>query len=55
MKQENKTEVIHIRIDKVTKDRLQQLADNDRRTVSDFIRIELEKLVENKPKKKAVR
>lgn len=42
---DNKTEMITIRIDKGTKDKLQVMADNDRRSLSDFIRVQLEKLV----------
>ena len=52
MKKENKTEVVHVRIDKETKDKLQQLADNESRKLSDFIRLQLEKLTENKSSKK---
>ena len=43
---ENKTEMITIRIDKGTKEKLQTMADNDHRKLSDYIRVQLEKLVE---------
>jgi hypothetical protein len=49
---ENKTEMITIRIDKGTKAKLQILADNDRRALSDYIRVQLEKLVEASKKGK---
>ena len=48
----NKTEMINIRIDKSTKQKLQVLADNDRRSLSDYVRIQLEKLVETTKKGK---
>ncbi len=43
--------MLTIRIDKGTKDKLQVMADKERRSLSDYIRLELEKLVE--PVKKA--
>lgn len=46
MKQENKTEMLTIRIDKGTKDKLQVMAEVERRSLSDYIRLQLEKLVE---------
>jgi hypothetical protein len=42
----NKTEMITIRIDRGTKEKLQVMADNDRRSLSDYIRVQLEKIVE---------
>ena len=45
MKADNKTEMLTIRIDKETTDKLQVMADSERRSLSDFIRLELEKLV----------
>ena len=39
---------IAIRVDAETKKALQLLADNDKRKLSDFIRIQLEKLLVNK-------
>lgn len=50
MKQDNKTEMLTIRIDKGTKAKLQVLADAERRSLSDYIRLELEKLVKNNKK-----
>lgn len=51
MKSDNKTEMLTIRIDKGTKEKLQGMADNDRRSLSDYIRLQLEKLVDSiKPK-----
>jgi hypothetical protein len=47
---DNKTEMITIRIDKGTKGKLQVMADNDHRSLSDYIRVQLEKMVET-PKK----
>jgi predicted transcriptional regulator len=46
MKLDNKTEMLTIRIDKETKGKLQLMADKDRRSLSDYIRLQLEKLVE---------
>lgn len=45
MKTPKKEVTIGLRIDIDTKNALQQLADTDRRKLSDFIRLELEKLV----------
>ena len=47
MKQDNKTEMLTIRIDKGTKDKLQVMAETERRSLSDFVRLQLEKLVES--------
>ena len=43
---------VNIRLEEKTKNELQKLADADRRTLSDFIRIKLEELVETLKKKK---
>ena len=43
---------VNIRLEQKTKDELQKLADKDKRTLSDFIRIKLEELVETSKKKK---
>ena len=43
---------VNIRLEQKTKDELQKLADKDKRTLSDFIRIKLEELVETLKKKK---
>ena len=43
---------VNIRLEEKTKNELQKLADFDRRTLSDFIRIKLEELVEASKKKK---
>lgn len=48
---ERKTVNLNIRITEATKKGLDKLAAADRRTVSDYIRLQLEKLVENSPKK----
>jgi predicted DNA-binding protein len=40
-----KNETIVIRVDKKLKDRLQKLAEKDRRKLSDYIRIVLEDLI----------
>ena len=42
----NKTELIPIRVEPKLKKELVRLAEKDRRNLSDFIRVELEKLVE---------
>ena len=49
---ENKTEMVTIRIDKGTKEKLQVMASIDRRSLSDYIRVQLEKLVESQKKPK---
>lgn len=43
-----KTNSIIIRVDNDLKQKLQQLADKDRRTLSDFIRLQLEKVANKK-------
>ena len=43
---------VNIRLEEKTKNELQKLADLDKRTLSDFIRIKLEELVESSKKKK---
>lgn len=40
----NKTVNINIRVTEAVKAELQKLADNDRRTLSDFIRLKLEEM-----------
>ena len=52
MKQDNKTEMVTIRIDKGTKEKLQVLAETERRSLSDYIRLQLERIVENIKKEK---
>jgi hypothetical protein len=47
-----KTEVIHIRVDKELRDKLQNMADSDKRTLGDFIRVQLERLLESSKRKK---
>jgi mRNA-degrading endonuclease RelE of RelBE toxin-antitoxin system len=44
MKSKNKTVNINIRVTEAVKKDLQKLADADKRTVSDFIRLKLEEL-----------
>ena len=46
MKSPKKEIKITIRVDVETKDALQLLADSDKRKLSDFIRVKLEKLLE---------
>ena len=43
---------VNIRLEQKTKDELQKLADADKRTLSDYIRIKLEELVETSKKKR---
>lgn len=45
---DNKTVNINIRVTEEIKKQLQQLADNDRRSLSDYIRLQLEKIAEQK-------
>ena len=52
MKQDNKTEMVTIRIDKGTKEKLQLMAEIERRSLSDYIRLQLERIVENTKKGK---
>jgi antitoxin component of RelBE/YafQ-DinJ toxin-antitoxin module len=40
--------VINIRIDEATKKKLQAMADKDQRKLSDYIRLQLEKLAKGK-------
>ena len=47
-----KTEVIHIRVDKELRDKLQNMADSDNRTLGDFIRVQLERLLESSRRKR---
>ena len=48
---ENKTVNINLRVSEKTKTELTKLADADRRTLSDYIRLQLEALVEKLKKK----
>lgn len=50
MENGNKIVNINLRVTEVTKTALVKLAENDRRTLSDFIRLQLEKLTQA-PKK----
>lgn len=43
-----KTEIIPVRVEPKLKKELMKLAEIDRRNLSDYIRVELEKLVERK-------
>jgi hypothetical protein len=47
-KSKTKSETIPVRVDLKLKNELIRLAELDRRNLSDFIRVELEKLVERK-------
>jgi mRNA-degrading endonuclease RelE of RelBE toxin-antitoxin system len=51
MDKENKTVNINIRVSDSTKKALQKLADNDQRTLSDWIRLQLDKIAVNGKKK----
>lgn len=51
MTKENKTVNINIRVSETTKKALQILADKDQRTLSDWIRLQLEKIAETAKKK----
>lgn len=46
-----KTELIHVRIDTDSKKKLQKLADADHRNLSEFVRVQLLKLLETAKKK----
>jgi hypothetical protein len=46
-----KSELIHIRVEKELRNKLQKMADTDSRTLGDFIRVQLMKLVEAQKKK----
>lgn len=48
---DNKTVNINLRVTEAVKKELVKLADNDRRSLSDYLRLQIEKLVET-PKKK---
>lgn len=50
-KKENKTVNLNIRVEEQTKKDLTVLADQDRRTLSDYIRLQLENIVEATKKK----
>jgi hypothetical protein len=45
-----KSEVLHIRVDKELREKLQKMADADSRTLGDFIRIQLTKISSSKKK-----
>lgn len=47
-----KTELIQVRVDEELKKKLQKMANADSRTLGDFIRIQLTKLVETSKNKK---
>jgi uncharacterized protein (DUF1778 family) len=47
---ENKTVNINLRVSEATKKELVKLAEVDRRSLSDFIRLQMEKLVDHKRK-----
>lgn len=51
MDRDNKTVNINLRVTEGTKEALLKLAENDRRTLSDYIRLQLEKLAELNGKK----
>jgi uncharacterized protein (DUF1778 family) len=51
MDKENKTVNINIRVSEHTKKVLQTLADNDQRTLSDWIRLQLDKIAATAKKK----
>ena len=51
MENGNKTVNINLRVTEGTKEALLKLAENDRRTLSDYIRLQLEKLAELNGKK----
>jgi hypothetical protein len=46
----SKTVNINLRVTEVAKKELERLAVEDRRSLSDYIRLQLEKLIENKKK-----
>ena len=52
MIQDNKTETILVRVNPDMKVALQKLADMDSRKLSDYIRLQLTKLVESSKKKR---
>ena len=47
---DNKTVNINLRVTETVKKELTKLADNDRRTLSDFLRLQIEKIVDTKKK-----
>lgn len=52
MSQDNKTETIILRVEPSLKADLQRMADMDERTLADYVRVQLKKLVESSKKKK---
>ncbi len=52
MTQSNKNQTIIIRVDSDTKSLLQKMADMDSRKLSDYIRVQLLKLIETSKRKK---
>ena len=46
-----KTDTLIIRVEPQLKAKLQKMADHDRRTLADFIRLQLEKVAEQKKSK----
>ena len=50
MAKDNKSEIIMIRVDPDLKSDLQKMADADMRKLSDFIRIQLQKLIKKSSK-----
>jgi hypothetical protein len=51
MERENKTVNINLRVSEGTKQALMKLAEQDHRTLSDYIRLQLERLAEHSKKK----
>lgn len=52
MTQDNKTETIILRVEPSLKADLQRMADMDERTLADFVRVQLRKLIEISKEKK---
>jgi len=50
---DNKTVNINLRVSENTKKELLKLADRDQRTLSDYLRLQIEKLVETNKKKQS--
>lgn len=48
---ENKTVNINLRVSETTKKELAKLADQDRRTLSDYLRLQIERIVDSSKKK----
>ena len=46
-----KTEVIQVKVTPELKKKVQQMADADRRNISDFVRVQIEKLIDEQKKK----